>query len=72
MVAGVDAHPRLKFSDEQLAEALMDWTVRNRAAVTLDVPLQCDTGTIGSLGGILPELYVRQLKAVTDQLKRAT
>ncbi len=71
MVAGVDAHPELKFSDEQLTQAMIDWTVRNRAAVTLDLPLQCERGTIGSLGGILPELYHRQLQAVSEHLRRA-
>lgn len=72
MVGGVDSHPVLKFSDEQLLEALTDWTLRHRAAVTLDVPLQHNSGTIGSRGGILPELYFRQLKTVAEQLSRKT
>jgi hypothetical protein len=72
MVEGVDSHPELKFSDERLAEAVIDWTIRNRAAVTLDVPLQSYKGTIGSLGGILPDLYYRQLKTVAERLRSAT
>ena len=72
MVEGVDPHPEPKFSDDRLAEAIIDWTVRNHAAITLDVPLQHHQGTIGSLGGILPETYERQLKAVAEQLTRAT
>ncbi len=72
MVEGIDTHPELKFTDEQLAEAVIDWTVRNGAAITLDVPLQCHKGTIGSLGGVLPELYLRQLQAMTEHLDDAT
>ena len=72
MAEGVDTHPVLKFSDEQLTEAMIDWTMRNRAAITLDVPLRHHTGTIGSLGGILPDLYLRQLQAVAERLRDAT
>ena len=72
MVEGVDSHPELKFSDDRLAEAVIDWTVRHRAAITLDVPLQSHKGTIGSLGGILPQMYDRQLKTVAAQLNSAT
>ncbi len=72
MVAGVDAHPECKFPNDRLAQAVIDWAVHHRAAITLDVPLQSHQGTIGSLGGILPELYNRQLKAVAAQVKRAT
>jgi len=66
VVACVDSDPALKFSDEQLADAITDGTVRNGAAITLDVPLQSDQGTIGSLGGILPDLYFEQLNRVTS------
>lgn len=72
MVAGVDRHPELKFSDEQLVAAVLDWTVCRRAAVTLDVPLQSHEGTIGSLGGSLPELYHRQLRVLAARLKDAS
>ncbi len=72
MVEGIDSHPELKFTDEELTRAVMDWSVNNNAAITLDVPLQSHKGTIGSLGGVLPDMYLKQLKAVAEKVKSAT
>jgi hypothetical protein len=72
MVAGVDSHPDPKFSDEEVSRAVLDWSVNNNAAITLDVPLKSHKGTIGSLGGVLPERYFEQLKVVAEKVKSAT
>ena len=66
---GVCPAPVTRFTDDELMAFMVDWVVTHRAAVTLDVPLQSYQGTIGGLGGVLPELYFRQLAAVAAALR---
>lgn len=67
---GVCPNPITRFTDQELGDFMTDWVVRNQAAVTLDVPFESYKGTIGGLGGVLPEMYYRQLKAVAAAVRR--
>ena len=69
MEDGVYPEPKLNFTDERLIEFMKDWIVRNGAAVTLDVPFRSYRGVVGALGGVIPELYFRQLSAMSEKIR---
>ncbi len=69
-VGGVCPDPITRFTDDELKAFVVDWVVRNQAAVTLDVPFESYKGTIGGLGGVVPEMYYRQLDAVAAAVRR--
>jgi hypothetical protein len=65
---GRESDSTLRKTDDELRKCLLDWVVDNRAAVTLDLPLRSANGIVGSLGGVVPGPYYRQLSAVAEAL----
>lgn len=69
MQNGVYPDPKLNFTNERLIGFMQDWIVHNRAAVTLDVPFLSHRGVVGALGGIIPDLYFKQLSAMAGAIR---